>query len=81
LSGNQDAFVTKLDPAASGERSLVYSTYLGGSSNEFGRAIAVDLRGNAYITGRTSSTDFPTQNAFDSTLDGGSDGFVTKIES
>jgi hypothetical protein len=79
LGGNQDAFVTKVDPAASGDRSLAYSTYLGGGSDEFGRGIAVDLRGNAYVTGRTSSTDFPTQNAFDSSLEGSQDAFVTKL--
>ena len=57
-----DAFVIELNPTGSG---LVYSTYLGGSSTEFGYGIAVGASGNAYITGSTVSTDFPvTAGAF-----------------
>ena len=52
-----DAFVTKLDATGSG---LVYSTYLGGSSADFGYGIAVDGAGSAYVTGVTDSTNFPT---------------------
>src|SRR5712692_6105834 len=55
--GSVDAFVAKLNPAGSG---LVYSTYLGGSNSDEGRAIAVDSAGNAYVTGATTSTNFPT---------------------
>src|SRR5207244_10403011 len=56
-SGGTDAFVTKLNPAGS---ALVYSTFLGGSSFDQGSGIAVDASGDAYVTGRTFSTDFPT---------------------
>jgi Beta-propeller repeat len=56
-----DAFVTKLSPSGS---ALVFSTYLGGSSREEGKGIAVDSSGNAYVTGTTSSGDFPTANPF-----------------
>jgi uncharacterized repeat protein (TIGR01451 family) len=59
LSGSSDAFVTELNSAGSG---LVYSTYLGGRGGEGGTSIAVDGLGNAYVTGATSSTDFPTTN-------------------
>jgi Beta-propeller repeat len=52
-----DAFVTKLDPTGS---SLIYSTYLGGHGNDSGLGIALDGNGNAYVTGRTESRDFPT---------------------
>jgi beta-propeller repeat-containing protein len=56
LKGSSDAFVTKIGAAGS---PLVYSTFLGGASTDDGRWIAVDSSGNAYITGTTSSTDFP----------------------
>src|SRR5208282_2819930 len=51
-----DAFVAKINPAVSSMASLVYSTYVGGSSNDSGLAIAVDSTGNAYITGATFSS-------------------------
>ena len=78
-NGNQDAFVTKLNPTGS---ALVYSTFLGGSNDEFGHGIAVDSSGSAYVTGITNSGNFPTTvGAFDATLDGiGTfDAFVTKL--
>jgi hypothetical protein len=71
-----DAFVSKLGP---GGRPLIYSSFLGGSDDDFSDGIAVDRRGNAYVTGTTSSTDFPTRNPFQSTKRGSSDSFVTKI--
>ncbi len=75
--GGDDVFVTKLNAAGS---ALIYSTYLGGSYVEEGRGIAVDGSGNAYVTGGTSSTDFPTQNAYQGTYGGGDwDVFVTKL--
>ncbi len=55
-----DAFVAKLNPAASGENSLVYSSYLGGNYDDWGYGIAVDREGCAYVTGSAKSTDFPT---------------------
>ncbi|MFO0853128.1 MAG: SBBP repeat-containing protein [Planctomycetia bacterium] len=75
-TGNMDAFVTKID--ASGT-SLSYSTYLGGSLQDYGRAIAVDSAGNAYVTGYTLSLDFPTKNAMYGTYTSSYDVFVTKI--
>ena len=51
-----DAFVAKLNPAFT---ELIYLSYLGGSANDAGTAIAVDSLGNAYVTGFTDSTDFP----------------------
>ena len=79
FGGSSDAFVTKLNEAGS---ALVYSTYLGGSSDEntaYNAAIAVDGSGNAYVTGDTSSDDFPTESAYDTELGGASDAFVTKL--
>src|SRR6266404_2069098 len=74
--GPYDVFVTKLSATGS---ALVYSTYLGGSGDEFGYGIAVDGAGNAYVTGWTTSTDFPTINPFQPTYGGNSDAFVAKI--
>ena len=74
----QDVFVTKVDTTG----SLVYSTYLGGSlGGEFALGIAVDGFRNAYVTGRTTSSNFPTTGgSFQELYNGGSsDAFVTKI--
>jgi len=77
-AGLWDAFVTKINPAGS---ALVYSTYLGGSGFEYGLDIALDGNGNAYVTGPTYSTNFPTKNPLQATNGGGMDAFVTKINS
>lgn len=75
---NKDAFVTKLNAAGS---ALVYSTFLGGLSSDFGRGIAVDGAGSAYVTGKTDSTDFPTTpGAFDTTYNDRGDAFVLKLD-
>ena len=82
FAGAIDAIVFKLSPSGS---SFVYSTYLGGTSQEIGWEIAVDLSGNAYLAGSTTSTNFPIANAVQSTGGGtcgsGSceDGFVSKL--
>ncbi|TAL50061.1 MAG: hypothetical protein EPN89_05315, partial [Methylovulum sp.] len=77
LWGGSDAFVTKF--SADGSKVL-YSTYLGGSSwLDYVSGIAVDGAGNAYVTGTTASSDFPTVNAKYPKLWGGSDAFVTKF--
>lgn len=81
--GLGDAFVTKLNPNFAGAASLVYSSYLGGSGddnpNDNRGAIAVDASGNAYVTGVTYSTNFPSVNAIQSTPGGDYDAFVTKV--
>lgn len=62
--------------------TLVYSTYLGGSNLDDCWGIAVDSSGNAYVTGHTYSTDFPTTaGAFQTTFNGSIDAFVTKLNS
>jgi hypothetical protein len=78
----EDSFVTVLDTKASGDASLVYSTYLGGDSS-VGNGIAVDKSGRAYITGSTSSANFPTRNPFQGNLQGPEfdlDAFVTVLD-
>jgi len=74
--GSQDAFVTKINPAGT---AIVYSTYLGGSTTDVARSIAVDATGAAYLTGQTDSADFPLLNPIQAALGGGTDSFVTKI--
>jgi hypothetical protein len=76
------AFVTKLNSSG----SLVYSTFLGGTTHDVGYAIAVDSSGQAYVTGPAYSSDFPTTtSAYDRTCgtdtlcDGWNDAFVTKL--
>jgi hypothetical protein len=72
-----DVFVTKLNATGT---ALVYSTYIGGSDWDEGRAIAVDGSGNAYVTGWTLSTDYDvTPGAFQTTRGGYRDVFVTKL--
>jgi len=80
IAGTEDAFVTQINAAGS---ALVYSTFLGGDYAEWGRGIAVDGTGNAYVTGYTTSTNFPTANPFQAAHGadyGGSDAFVTKFD-
>jgi len=80
LGGEYDVVVTKLSSNGS---SLVYSTFLGGSSRDIGNAIALDLRGNSFITGYTddSTTDYPTTTgAYDTTPNGNYDVFVSKLD-
>jgi len=87
-----DAFVAKLNPTGT---ALVYSTYLGGSNDEKGAAIAVDSSGSAYVGGATLSNNFPTKNAYQATYKGSGgnpdlcsgcgplvnfgDGFIAKV--
>jgi pimeloyl-ACP methyl ester carboxylesterase len=77
-AGGYDAFVAKLNATGSG---LVYSTYLGGAGHDEANGIAVDNSGNAYVTGGTNSTTFPTANALQPTYGGGDwDAFVAKLD-
>ncbi|PYV39317.1 MAG: hypothetical protein DMG06_23500, partial [Acidobacteria bacterium] len=71
-----DAFVAKLNAAGT---ALVYSTYLGGTGDDFGQSIAVDPAGNAYLSGETNSTDFPTVNPIQGANAGSTDSFVAKL--
>ncbi|MBC2695739.1 MAG: hypothetical protein HF982_10790 [Desulfobacteraceae bacterium] len=73
-AGSYDAFVTSLSPAGD---ALIYSTYLGGSSYDYGHSVAVDATGNCYVTGETFSTDFPTHDPLYPNNAGGYDAFVT----
>jgi hypothetical protein len=74
--GISDCFVSKLSVAGS---SLVYSTYLGGTGLDLCTGIAIDAANDAYITGTTYSTNFPTQAALQNTLFGSASAFVSEI--
>jgi hypothetical protein len=74
--GITDAFVAELNPSGS---ALLFSTYLGGNGEDRGQGIAVDSLGNIYVTGYTTSVDFPNINAIQDNLDRDTDMFVTKI--
>lgn len=80
-AGGEDAFVAKL--SVDGSR-LMYSTYLGGSGGglsyvEEGRGITVDVYGDAYVAGMTSSANFPVMQPIQSSLNGFEDAFVAKF--
>jgi len=77
-NGGPDTFVVELNPGGSG---LAYATFLGGSGWDFGRSIAVGEAGSAYVTGYTSSIDFPTTvGAFNTSYNGGNgDAFVARL--
>jgi hypothetical protein len=79
FGGDQDAFVVKVDPY--GLLNEGYSTYIGGAGIDIGNAIAVDATGSAYITGTTSSANFPTigPNSSGSPVGGGATAFVVKL--
>ena len=76
VSEYSTGFLTKL---SSDGRTLVYSTYYGGSVEEFPEAVQLDSQGNAYTTGSTLSQDFPTVKALQTTSGGGFDWYVGKI--
>lgn len=74
----EDAFVSALDSTGS---SLIYSTYLGGSSNDTASGIAIDENQNVYVAGQTGSSNFKTLGATQGTNKGGNDAFVSEINS
>lgn len=75
--GPTDNFVTKFNSSG----NLMFSTFLGGNNAEEGSFIAVDSKGNFYITGGTYSRNFPTKNAYQSTFRGLEDAYLAKFNS
>ncbi len=78
FAGTTDAFVVELNPTGS---QIVYSTFLGGSGYDIGQDIVLDSAGNAYVSGYTYSSDFPTfgSSILESTFPGFLSGWVTKL--
>ena len=76
-----DVFVAKLNPTAVTGTQLIYSTYIGGTADDIGNGIAVDSGFNAYVTGSTDSSDFPSEGTgvFQPTYAGGGDAFLVKF--
>lgn len=76
--GGTDVFISELNTAGS---ALVYSSFMGGASGEVGNAVAVDASGNAFVTGYTASSNFPTTvGAYSQTnMGGASEGFIAKF--
>jgi len=76
-NGNYDIFITKLSPSGN---TLSYSTYLGGTDLDWSMGIAVDMNGDAFITGLTQSSDYPTTpGAYNTVLNGPADVIVAKL--
>ncbi len=75
-SGSEHVFVAKLDASGS---NLVYADYLGGSNQDYGYALAIDSANEVYVTGSTSSSDFPVVNAYQSTYPGSFNAFLSRI--
>ncbi len=75
-NGTYDAFLTKLTPECD---DLVYSTFLGGTWQDWAYDVAVDSRGYAYVVGSTESKNFPVKNAYDATQNGQNDAYLTKF--
>jgi len=76
----QDAFLCVLEPAGNGAADMLYSTFLGGYSSDYGYGIAVEA-GKAYVTGYTGSTDYPTTaNAYVTSFNGAYDTFLSVID-
>ena len=76
-SGGTDAFVVRLEPCAS---LLSWATYVGGSGDDGGRAIALDAGGSVYVAGGTASDDFPSRSPAQPSRGGGYDAFVARLD-
>ncbi|HBB97153.1 MAG TPA: hypothetical protein DC054_17385 [Blastocatellia bacterium] len=80
FGGGFDAFIAKFDTNASGINSFIFCTYLGGSGDDKAFGIAADSGvNNVYVTGQTSSNNFPVLNPLQASSGGSFDAFIAKI--
>ncbi len=80
LAGSSNLFLVKIDPNATPDSQVVVASYLGGTGSDALFDMAVNPQGNVYLTGSTTSVDFPMINSAYSTLNGNSDGFVLSLD-
>ncbi|MFN0138696.1 MAG: SBBP repeat-containing protein [Pyrinomonadaceae bacterium] len=80
IGGGKDAWIAKFNPTASGDASVVYATFLGGTGTDQGNGVAVDSSGQAHVVGLTGSVNFPLANAF-RTTNQINEAFVTVLSS
>ena len=78
LAGERDVVISKFSSSGS---TLLYSTYLGGGSDDRGEGVAVDSNHCSYLTGGTYSLDFPTRSPYQAGNEGGWDAFIAKLSS
>lgn len=74
-----DAFITKINTKDTGNASLIYSTYMGGSARDYATDIAVNSAGDVFVTGQTASDNFPKFNPLQPVRAGGFDAFLLKL--
>jgi len=80
IGGGNDAFVARIDTTSTDPASVAhFSSYHGGTGDDRGTGIAIDLLGNTYVSGETASTNFPVLSAFQGAISGSSDAFISKI--
>lgn len=78
--GNGDIYIAKVDPSKPGPEALLYAAFVGGTGSDEARSMVLDGDGNAVIAGTTTSGDFPVVGSYDSTIEGGRDAIVLKID-
>jgi hypothetical protein len=79
-TGLTDIFIAQVDPSKDGAESLLYAAFVGGTGNDEPRSMVLDRDGNAVIAGTTASADFPVVGSYDTTIEGGRDAVILKID-
>lgn len=81
IKGTNNSYIIKINPLFSGKDSLVYGSYIGGSSDDIAHSVAIDSNNYVYIVGHTTSIDFPvTDTGYEKTIQGDLDAFFIKMD-